>query len=416
MISLFFVAMLQITPGPVSSVTSLVTIGDGAQSFGTYNGSDHGPFQAALKAAAPGGVIEVLPGHYSFGRTVTIGKDGITLRGSAGARIQPAKSGAVGTFLVTGDHVRFTGMHWKILTGVSNQSVIKVLGDSFALDHSTLTAVNGAPGMRMLETGDGLNIRRGTLIESNSFLFTDQSQDVTGVTLRFGLDLRMSDNEFRKVTGGPGLCRYAVEIHDESKGTITGNSFQNLGNGANPMQAVIYSNAEAEGHHFAIVGNFMENCQAPHAIHLSGGRFCAITGNVFGRLSAATDGAIHLTASVGNNIGESNVISGNQFHNIAMGIKADHSLWTNINGNQFTICNGPMIDIGANAHGALISANQFIGATALSGNIPHAILISTSGDHLIHDNICSSQNGTFSFTKVVQSSSSEASIKDNINS
>lgn len=416
MITLFFAALLQITPGPVIPGTSFVTIGDGLISFGTYNGADHGPFQAALKAAPTGGVIEVLPGHYSFSRSVTIGKDGVTVRGSAGARIQSTGVGAVGTFLIQGDQVRLSGMHWKVLNPAANQSLIKVLGDAFTLDHCTFSAIAGAPGMRLVEAGDGVNIRHGTLIESNTFLFGAQSQDLTGITLRFGLDLRMIGNEFRKIPGGPGLCRYAVEIEDESKGTITSNSFQNLGDGANPLQAVLYSNAETEGHHFAISGNFIENCQTSHAIHLSGGRFCAITGNVFGRLSAATGGAIHLTASVGNNIGESNVISGNQFHNIAMGVKVDDSLWTNINGNQFTICGGPMIEIGPNAHGALISSNQFIGATALSAHIPHAISISTSGDHLVHDNICSSQNASFTFTKVVSSTSSEASILDNVNS
>lgn len=416
MIPLLLTALLQITPAPGAGAPGLFTVGDGISSHGTFNGVDERPFLDAVKATPAGGTIEVLAGHWRFRRSVTLAKDGVTVRGSAASRIHPAPTGPVGAFLVLGEHVRLTGIHVKVLTAAPNQSAVRVLGDSFTADHCTFTALAGAPGFRLLECGDGVNVRRGTLLDGNSFLFGAQSQDVVGVTLRFGLDLRMSDNEFRKRTGGPGLCRYAVEIHDESKGTITGNSFQNLGAGGAALDAVIYSNAETEGHHFAIVGNFMENCISARPVHLSGGRFCAITGNVFGRLSAATEGVIRLTASVGNNIGESNVISGNQFHNVALGVKIDDSLWTNVNGNQFTICNSPMIEVGPNGHGALISANQFVGATALSANIPHAIFLSTSGDHLVHDNLCSSQNLSFGFTSVISSQSSDASIVDNVKS
>ena len=405
-----------VVTGPAGGSSSpVVTIGDGIASFGDFNGTNQQPFRLALKSLPGGGVIDVLPGHFSFDRAVIITQDDITIRGSTGAKLLSNGTNVVGLFLILGDHVRISGLQIKTNNPVANQAAILGLGDSIAVDHCLFTALGGAADFRFLQFGDGSNVRRGTLIESNTFLFTPTSNGVIGVTLRFGIDLRMVNNEFRRQTGGAALCRYAVEIDAESKGVISGNSFQNLGTGADKLDAVIFSDADTEGHHFAITGNFFENCQAPQVLHLSGGRFCTVTGNVFGRMLAATGGVIRLSPSSNGVVGESNVVSGNQFHNVELGIWVDDNLWNNITGNNFTICTTPQIWVGPNGQGTMISSNQFVGSTNLSTNIPTAITVTTSVNHLIHDNAAMSQNANFGFATVVTSSSSDASILDNFN-
>ena len=398
-----------------TAIAQDVSIGDGVESFGTFNGDDHRPFLQAIAALPRGGTVEVLAGRYRFERAVDVTPNGITIRGSAGAELVSAKTGAVGILRVEGDDFRLTGVRVVTELPPAQQVSIAVSGDSVVVDHCTFDARGGAPGVRLLELGEAATQRRGTLIDGNRFLFTPQSAGVIGVSLINGLDLRLCDNEFRKETGASGgLCRYAVKLVDESKGTITGNSFQNLATGAAPMDAVVYSQAESEGHHLAIAGNFFENCQAPTVVHLAGARFCAITGNVFGRMVSATDGVVRLAATELGANGNSNVVSGNQFHNVALGVWIGDQLWSTVEGNQFTISSSPQVSIQGSARGAMVVTNQFVASAVLSSDIPYAIQLSGGSDHMIRDNAVLSQHPTHHFAQVVSTVPAiDASIQDN---
>lgn len=396
-------AVTLLVPGAMPcAVGQSLTVGDGVLSVGTYNGNDQVPFEAALAALPRGGTIDLLAGTWTFERPVAVTARGVTISGSAGSVLKSHASGKLGLFHVDGDDFRMTGLRVIVDQAVAQQRLVTTGADSFTVDHCAFELRAGAVDFRVLDLGDGVVQRRGTLIEGNRFLFTEQSAGVVGITLRLGLDLRLCNNEFRKVNGVPvGLCRRAIELYDESKGTMTGNSFQNLGSGPAPMDSVVYSQAETEGHHLAIGSNFFENCFAPSVVHLAGGRFTAITGNVFGRMLESSQGVVRLTASEGGKGGNSNVVTGNQFHNDVLGVYISDQLWNTVQGNQFTICTGPQIRILPSSQGVMVFANQFVGSSGLSANIPYAIEVGGGSDHMIRQNCALSQHPTFGFQSVV---------------
>lgn len=402
----------QVTFVPKHLHESVVTIGDGINSFGHFNGVNHAPFAKALAKLPNGGTIEVLTGNWTFGQPVTIAAHGITIRGSSGANLIPGGTQPIGLFDVQGDRVRITGIQISTTTPLAGQNAIRALGETFSLDHCVFRALGGALDFRFVELGDGINFRRGSLIEGNSFLFSSTSAGITGLRARLGISLRMVGNEFTRIgnTGG-GLCRYAVVFETESKGVIVGNSFQNLGTATDKLDAVIWSNAEGEGHHFAITGNFLEFCIADQTIQLMGGRFCTITGNVFGRMTSAVNGVVRLQASVGGAKGESNVISGNQFHNVTLGVFVSGQQWTGIHGNQFTICSSRQVEVLASAQGLSIVGNQF--AASGTQSIPEAIRTSGGSDHMVHDNVAVSNSPSIGFVQVLTSTTVDQNVLDN---
>jgi hypothetical protein len=103
-------------------------------------------------------------------------------------------------------------------------------------------------------------------------------------------------------------------------------------------------------------------------VHLAGGKFDAITGNVFGRIGAPF-GAIRLGPPLsGVREGVANVIAGNQFHNVTADVDPDreeiailvHQQSTaKIADNQFTLCDRVQIVLD-DVWGASLTGNQFV--------------------------------------------------------
>ncbi len=408
-----FLALALLTLAPLSHA-DIITIGDGVHSKGRFNGTDEAPFVGALHALSKGGVIEVLAGDYLFQNPVTISTSGISIRGTAGSRLVPAPAGSVGLFDVTtaATRVRFTGLRIETSQPAAAQSAIVATGDGIAFDHCSFIALGGASDFRFIDIGDGVTLHSGTLLESNTFRFSDLSAGVIGYRGRLGMALRANGNTFDRVQGATaGLCRYALELRDESKGTLDGNSFMNLGSASSPIDAAIWCQAEGEGHHFAISGNVFDQCAGQQIIDLRAGRFCAITGNSFGELPLATNGAIRLSASLGGKTGESNVITGNQFHAVALGIQISSQKWNLVNSNQFTVCTTRQIDVFASAQGVSIVGNQFVAA----GTVPisEAIRLLAGIDFLVHDNVTLSETPLIGFSNVVSNSSADTNILSN---
>lgn len=381
-----------------------LTIGDGIRSIGTLNGTDEQPFEAALMLLQHGGEIEVLPGDYAFTKSVAIRQSGVTITGSSAAVLHPASTGPVGLLLIGADGVRVTGVNVVADAPASNQAAIKILGDDCTIDHCRLSTRGPAQSFFMIDAGfdDGVTVRTGTLIEGNVFTFGGTSSGVVGYRGRNGIALRMIGNEFREEPGvGTGLCRYAIQLEAEGRGSITANTIQNLGSLASPCQGIIYSNADTEGHHLAITGNFLEACIAPLAIHLRGGRFCTITGNVFGRFTQASYAVVVLDMSTGAKSGNSNVVSSNQFHNNSgLAIFAQQQQGVNISANQCTLCATRQVEIAASVKGAHISGNQFV-KDSLPTSVAQAILIDGGSGHFIHDNSATSDHPTMGFSTLL---------------
>ena len=112
---------------------------------------------------------------------------------------------------------------------------------------------------------------------------------------------------------------------------------------------------------------------------------------------------MRLAASEGGGGGNSNVISANQFHNVALGVHIGDQLWTTVEGNQFTICSSAQVRVAGSARGVMINDNQFVGASVLAGDVPFAIQLLGGSDHMIRDNAALSQHPTFHFQQVVSS-------------
>lgn len=394
------------------AIAKIVTVGDGITTKGMFNGVDHQPFVQALAILPEGGVVEVLGGTYSFAQPVTIGADDIVVRGSNASILRAAGTGPIGIFDVQGDRVVIENLRFDSPTAAAQQSLIRVFADSFRLANSVLRAQSGALNHRLLDLGDGVSPRSGTTIEGNAFLFSTASAGVIAVRASLGTGMRMFGNDFTTDVGNSfGLCRYAVEFDREASGLIQGNNFQNLGSAVTPLESVIHSSADVEGHKLSITGNFFEYCLGPRTIHLLGGRYCSITGNVIGRMPLAVEGTISLRAAQNGASGESNLISGNQFHNVDLAILVANQDWSSIHGNQFTLCSTRQIDVASTAKGVAIVSNQFVSSGVAT--IPEAIRIIAGADHFVHDNQTLSQSAAASFTNVLNATTVDIQVADN---
>lgn len=385
----------------------LITVGDGVRSKGRLNGSTEAVFEQAIGMLPDGGTLFVLDGEWQFSKHVTIPTSRIAIHGSGASELRPAPSGAIGLFQIDGDGVRLSSLRVRAVAPTPSQSAIKVHGDDFTLDHCSLAALGPAVDFRLVDLGydDGATFRDGAVIEANTFEFGAESAGVVGLRGRLGSGLRLIANDFGPEPGAPfGRCRYACEFLGEGRGTISANSFQNLGSPTDLMQAVIYSDSASEGHHFAIQGNFFEYCLAQRGIWLRGGRFCSIVGNVFGRFVATTLGVVRFDISSASTRGESNVVSANQFHNAGgpgVIVISQHGIV--ISGNSFTLASTRQIDLGANVFGSSITGNQFV-KDASPTAVSEAIRIQTGGAHMVHDNSAFSDHPTVRFGTVLNAS------------
>ncbi len=405
-------AFLFLCPHASAFHDSIVTIGDGTTSHGRFNGTDEGPFDRALRAAPDGGVIEVLPGTYTFTKPLVITNEGLTLRGSSGAVLACSNDPAVGLFDIEAARVALTGIQISVPQAVASQVAIFVDADDVTIDHSYLGVGTGALDFRLIDIGDGQTPRSGVRIESNTFALSKASAGVVGVRGRLGSGLTITNNDFR--VGGfvpSGLCRYALELQSQAHGVITGNSFQDMGTGAAPIDSVIAVTSDAASPGLVIRGNFFEHCLGPNVILVRGGRFCSITGNVIGRMTLATAGAIAFEAAPGGSPGESNIVSGNELHNVALGIRVDAQKWLVAEANQFTLCSTRQIEVTSSAVGTSIVANQFVSSGANS--ISEAIYVGGGSGHLIHDNQVGSEVAGKTFQFVVNALAPGTNVSDN---
>lgn len=389
-------------------------------------------FEAALSfiASKPGGTrggtIEVLPGVYFFDTRVDIiDLNNIKIRGSESSILLPrAGTNIDGLFFVNGDSFTLEGVKVLDVDATAGASLVEVHGDNFRLLNCTFDVL-ATPNsqdyvvVKTFSIGPVLDPtpqnptqicvdqRRGTLISGNTFTFPVNNGTnglyAVGIRAQGGRAMRIESNDFRSLantgsceamgneglTGSPeaGVLKHAIELIDESHGTITGNVFTNIGGIVNNVatESIIHSrNTLAEGHHQSISGNFFEECAANWVIEMQGGKFNSIAGNIIGR----NFGGIKLSSTAQGGIGESNVISANQFHNVGFFIQLGQVVVTdsraifaqgqeglNISSNQFTLCDRMQIDILEDCRLVHITGNQFVPKGETGGCIPEAIML-----------------------------------------
>ena len=168
-------AFLKYSSSGVMSFTGVpwVTIGDGTNSAGDYEGTNNTPFTDAITALSSGGVIIVGRGTYTFTATLDITQDDISIIGVGRdiVHIQGAINGAL--IKVNADHVRISGLHLNQTNTANNNTITIHLASTNAiiegnqLEHSN-TGTSGTGRRVVWINGDRNQVRNNSIQASTS--------------------------------------------------------------------------------------------------------------------------------------------------------------------------------------------------------------------------------------------------------
>lgn len=292
-----------------------VTIGDGTNSFGDYEGTNQTPFTSAITALSSGGVIYVGQGTYTFTAAVDISTAGITLVGAG-----------VGETVITGDiddtiieisaaRVTLQGMEVINTADGTRVATVKLTsgGDDARILHNKIHYNNTTT------TGTGAAL----WMEDTTRTFVGSNHIVTEAAgtsqTRFGICLgtqpsstTVGDADGNKVIGNH------VEINDNSSTTGTGAAIGMYNDGGSATSSSTDWNV--------IANNYVDPDGAVTdgigctAVTTGGGqiancRYNMVTGNVF--FSAARSRELHVDENNGGGTcqAQENTFFGNNITN-----------------------------------------------------------------------------------------------------
>lgn len=409
------VGALMVAGASAQQLSSQIVIGDGVNSQGSnaalFTAGTQVPFQNALAAIAPGaangGTIEVMSGTYVISSTIVIDQPGVRITGPRGAVLVANSSGPM--FLVTAPDFVIDGLTLRDLRPFPpSVAFAQVQAGGFTLSNCKVAVANNAAqaltsyGFR-LQGSLGAELF-GCTFQANVFAAGDglqsggptqpismSSHATRRVLVRseYGRNLRIHGNSFQSgIAGTTVSLGGAISLRDEEWSSITGNTFSNVGPPATAavlQDSLIVSTRDqsqpipGEAGHLVLSGNFFERCSGASLVCLEGHGFASVTGNVFGRASTGTFGALYLWGGTGN------VVSGNNFHNIGLdgncSLRATGGNGLVLNSNSFSLPKGIQVRLDA-VDGAVVSGNQFIGNTL---TVPHLRLDETTSGSITNN-------------------------------
>ena len=411
-------------------LSSKIVIGDGVHSQGSdaglFTAGTQVPFQNAITALAPGaandGTIEVMSGTYVISSTIVIDQPGVRISGPRGAVLIANTSGPM--FLVSAPDFVIDGVTLRDFRPFPpSVAFAQVQAGGFTLSNCKIAVANSTA---LAQTSYGFRMQGslgaelfGCTIQGNVFSVGDGSQSGPVQAISFashatrrvllrsedGRNLRIFGNSFQSgIPGATVVLGGAISLEDEEWSSITGNTFTNIGppaTAAVKQDSLIVSTRDltqpipGEAGHLVLSSNFFERCSGASLVCLEGHGFAAVTGNVFGRTSTGTFGALYLWGGTGN------VVSGNNFHNVGLdgncSLRATGGSGLLINSNSFSLPKGIQVRLDA-VDGVVVSGNQFIGDTL---SVPHLRFDETTGGSITNNRF--NCGGTFAISLATSS-------------
>lgn len=330
------------------------------------------------------------------------------------------KSNRVGCFDLSGDNITLSGFTMETSTAPLDMQILVRLTGSNCHITDVKQRILGSPtnriiGMQVIDNGA---VVQNTKIDGCSF--TGAALCPTAIWVNFeqqGLansNFTIENSTFTRDDTSDATIQVdkVIKIRSAQKGCITGNVFEGFGRTGVTCNQVIYDNAEAEGHHLAIVGNHIETCFMASnlgVIDLRGGRFSVVSGNTFGRCNS-DGGCVRIGPSEGSITGASISIVGNQAHNIGTTEGASTGSFVvmdtvggMISNNVFDIVNTRPIAVLSTATDIVVSNNQITSV----GNLKTiaamiAFKATTNLGYICHDNFAFlNANGGVAITALV---------------
>ena len=418
MLNRFTVALIAValscSAATAQQLSSKIVIGDGVNSQGSnaalFTAGTQVPFQNALAALAPGaangGPIEVMSGVYVISNTIVINEPGVRISGPRGAVLLANLNGPM--FQVNAPDFVIEGLTMRDLRPFPpSVAFAQVQAGGFTLSNCKIEVANNAALAQnsyafRLQGSLGAELY-GCIFQANIFSAGTgvQTGPVQAITMsqhanrrvmvrsEFGRNLRILGNSFQSgIPNTAVVLGGAISLQDEEWSSITGNTFSNVGP---PVTTAVLSDSlvvssrdlsapiPGESNHLVISGNFFERCSGASLVCLEGHGFASVTGNVFGRASTGTFGALYLWGGTGN------VVSGNNFHNIGLNgngsLRATGGTGLLINSNTFSLPKGTQVRLDS-VDGAVISGNQFLDGSL---SVPHLRLTETTGGSITNN-------------------------------
>src|SRR5688572_17827337 len=360
-------------PGPAvrtAAVQGKVYVGDGIHSHGSVNGTSHVVFQNALDAlGSNGGVIEVLPGTYTFGSTVTISDPGIRIHGARQATIRAAGSTPSGPALIVNALAAGFALDGITLSEErgNGEHLVEIHALEASVTHCAFLVQSATSGV----TAHALHLTSDrAVVEGNSFLFGSAASGRVGLGAVGSKNLRVTANEFRAANlSMPSAIQGAIVLEDVTGALIEANTFLALASptAASPSNATLVGRESAGSlARIAVAGNVFGEVSGASILSLHGDGEFAVSGNVFGR-DAAPLGVVRFSGGAGSSV------TGNQFHDDgATGeacVNAAGLTSLLVSANTFLDCRVPQVLLAA-VDGATVLGNRF---TQASGPIAHAV-------------------------------------------
>ncbi len=178
-------------------VTVTITIGDGTNSFGDFEGTDETPFNDALAALpASGGRIEPGEGTYTFTTTLDITDDDVQLVGVGRERVLITGALASAAIIkITGSNVLIEDIHVQQTQGDSENFVFQVVGDDARIircraEH-TFVAATPTFGFKVVQILNADNV----WFEGNEVLFAEVDSDVDRIGVHVFCESTGADEE-----------------------------------------------------------------------------------------------------------------------------------------------------------------------------------------------------------------------------
>jgi hypothetical protein len=351
-------------PGPRLSGEPKILIGDGTTSSGTHNGSDHAVFNAALTdLGTGGGQIEVLPGVYSFGASVSVTAPGVRIYGTRGATIERAGGFYGEVFQATGADFALEGLDFRAHQG-SASSLIRIEGEAPTVSGCVFRIQGTGSSAAALDLqAASFSTRGSALVDRNTFEFAGAA-GWTGLRVKRYSRLRVLANWFGGAgTSDPEWIKAGAEIDECEIAVISGNVFTAL---AAPTTAsssshamLTYHRTLGEGGHVTISGNTFDAVSGYAIVSLKSNGFNIVSGNSIS-FEAAPGGAVRLVE------GDGDVVSSNSFRDA--GGSTDIAVWVQ-GGGQTVVANNTFSDcldtqvLFFNVAGATASGNWFESGT-----------------------------------------------------
>lgn len=336
--------------------------------YGSPGQITYATLNAAMNATPLGSKRVRIIGEHTVTGQIDLPGDDLRVVLDPQTRITINHAGAVGLFAATGNNVTIEGGTIIVPTFVANQKIISMSGQNLWVEHvtfnctdATASAFTGTAGPT---TGHGLaflvagNANSGLAATNPLSLIAFSNATAKrvrgntfypnkGVTCIYSEgsgaadspgNMIVSGNVFRSVDaaylGVQQLCWRAIDCNGDEYGTISGNTFYQLGTIADPLDAIVFLRDSitvgVEAGHFSITGNLIERCPSPSGIKLWGVLSCGFSGNTYGLngpmlgsdsgADAAGEAAILVTGDngvVGGAPTTSFVANGNELHNLA---------------------------------------------------------------------------------------------------